>query len=480
MEAPPRFDGYTDLRPIGRGGLGDVHRATRTDTGGTVAIKLLRDVTDGSTAWHRTRRELAALASLAGHPHVIQVVEVLPGTPGLVMEFAPGGSVARLLERRGGPLEVGEVVLVGRQAAAALAAAHDRGIVHRDVKPPNLLIDAAGQVKLCDFGIASLARTEEFRSRTDSLSMRYASPEDLEDDGEVGPPTDVYSLGATLLHLSHGAPPTLWERLGPWVPPPTTDAELAALDRIVADCLQPEPGRRPSARDVRQRLESLDWGLVDRHRALPVEADDTSGGATEVDAAVSDVADDETVHRTGRRRPLPERPGPRPTPGANRTGRVAAVALAVVAGGAVAWSVSRSPDPDDPAPPTTGVTIVARPADLPSLDQLRWPFGPVGECLVQQPGAAELAVVDCAEPHDLQRFAVGLLDDLTTDSPATADGIDRAVAERCRAEAPEPVPVPAGRIATTGPTPASWERGDRGYQCLIGIPDSRISGDALP
>ena len=118
------IDGYTDIERIGQGGLGDVYRAMRTSTGGAVAIKVLRDVSDESVAWHRTRRELTALVSLAGHANVIQLIEVLdlPEGPALVMEHAPGGSVAELMLRRDRPLSVGETVLVGRQTATATSS----------------------------------------------------------------------------------------------------------------------------------------------------------------------------------------------------------------------------------------------------------------------------------------------------------------------------------------------------------------------
>lgn len=509
------LDGYTDLVRIGHGGLGDVYRATRHSTGGTVAVKVLRDVSDASVAWHRTRRELTALVSLGGHAHVIQLVEVLGDTPGLVMEYAPGGSVAQLLDRRGATLALGEVVLVGRQTAEALAAAHAQGIVHRDVKPQNLLIDAFGQVKLCDFGIASLARTEEFRTRTSAISMRYASPEDLEDDAEIGPAADVYSLGATLLHLRHGAPPTLKERLAPWHPPTTDDPIAATLDAILADCLQPDPNDRPTAADVHERLERLEWQLTDRPRALPVDTAPATDGIDVADGHRHDseadptpatplaAIDDPTVARTGR---TPPAPTPRPVAARRRRWPTlligAGVAVAVVV--AVALLGSQSADaptgsedtatttptprddseravttaapPDDPPP-----AVVDRPEGLVPLDDpdVVWPLGAIGECLVQQADAEALRPVACDRPHDLQRFAVGALDATTTSAtePDAAE-LELAVADLCLDAAPD-LPLPDLRIAQTNPSPTTWRDGDRGYQCLLGVPDRRITGTLL-
>ena len=508
------LDGYTDLERIGHGGLGDVYRAIRTSTGGTVAVKVLRDISDESVAWHRTRRELTALVSLGGHAHVIQLIEVLEHTPGLVMEFAPGGSVAQLLDRRASTLDLDEVVLIGRQTASALTAAHEQGIVHRDIKPQNLLIDAFGQVKLCDFGIASLARTEEFRTRTSAISMRYASPEDLEDDGDVGPPADVYSLGATLLHLAHGAPPTLKERLAPWTPTPSDDSATAGLDEILAACLQPEPAARPTAPELLERLEHLDWELPNRRRALavPPPAADIATPDDELVAPLSEIAsdtpepawqrepveqlefvDDDTQFRTGRVPRPPVRPTPkRRRPHARNLLVGGATVIAVVA--AVILLTDR--DADAPVSPTTTVptasatsatgrpdapTIVERPGGLVALDDpsVVWPLGAIGECLVQVDDADTLQPVDCDEPHDLQRFAVGALPEGTTSPDAPDDAeLELAVADLCLEAAPS-LPLPEMQIAQTNPTADTWKDGDRGYQCLLGVPDARLTGSAL-
>jgi serine/threonine protein kinase len=205
--------GYQHLELIGEGGLGRVYRATRTSTGGPVAIKELRDVASASPAWHRARRELEAMLRLKGHAGVTSVEEILDGPDGpcIVMEFLAGGSLMDRLAH--GPLSLPEIVLVGREVAEALAAAHDAGVVHRDVKPHNLLISSFGHVKVCDFGISALARDAGGRTQTNALTLAYASPEELDGSLTVGPPADAYSLSATLQHLYTGHKPSFQERM---------------------------------------------------------------------------------------------------------------------------------------------------------------------------------------------------------------------------------------------------------------------------
>lgn len=474
MTPVPTVEGYTDLVPIGAGGIGDVYRAVCSATGATVAVKLLRDITDHSVAWHRTRRELHALRALDGHPHVIQVVDVLGDVPGFVMDHAPGGSVSALLDRAGPTLPVPDIVMIGRDTASALQAAHAQGIIHRDVKPQNLLIDIDGRIRLCDFGIASLTRSDEFRTRTSARSMRYASPEDLEEDVQVGPATDVYSLGATLVHLLRGSPPTLKERLSPWEPTSTDDADRTELERIIADCLHPEPEHRPTPDEVLRRLASVDDRLPESCLRLPI----VEPAPLDSPGSIPPHSDDTVRH--GRQPPPPiARPG---ESGSNRRGRHRGTRTAIgglVIAFLIIGLVITGPLDGVLGRPPSDRSDVPRPAGLVPLDDpaIVWPLGAVGDCLVQIDGDDILQTVPCDAPHDLERFHAGTIDDVAPPgTEVSAELLDIDVESRCLAAAPATEPNSPIRIATSGPTVDTWARGDRTFQCFLGIPGRRTSG----
>jgi len=243
---------------IGEGGLGRVYRAVRISTGGVVAIKELREVPSASPAWHRAKRELDAMLRLKGHPYVVSVEEIIDGPKGpcLVMEYLDSGSLMDRLAN--GRLTAPELVLVGQQVCHALADAHAAGIVHRDVKPHNLLVGAFGQVKVADFGIAALTRGVGLNTRTKAFTLAYASPEELDDDAEVGAPADVYSFAATMSHLATGRKPSFRDR-GASVDLPEVAALHPALV-LVSDalqrCLQTNPALRPTMRDLQQVFDA--------------------------------------------------------------------------------------------------------------------------------------------------------------------------------------------------------------------------------
>ncbi len=249
------IDGFTDVTPLAGGGFGSVYRATRASTGGVVALKVLDRAhgDDDDLLERRLRREIAALVALKGHPNVVQVEQVVSTAngPAIVMEFMSRGSV--LDSDEAGNTKAARVAFIGAATASGLQAAHDVGIVHRDVKPQNVLVNSFGQVKLCDFGIAAIQRSAEFQTHTTALSVRYASPEELDNDPDIGSPTDVYSLGASMFHMLYGEPPSF--RGGRGADPNLTrdnrgkDAVADKVADIIERCLAEDPTQRPTAND---------------------------------------------------------------------------------------------------------------------------------------------------------------------------------------------------------------------------------------
>jgi serine/threonine-protein kinase len=204
-----RFGRHVVIEPLGTGAMGAVYRARDEQLGREVAIKTIHR--PGMTAMQkqmfqaRFANEARAIASLS-HPNVVHVydVGVEDDTPFLVMELAPGQSLATRLEA--GILTPDEARQLGQQIAGALEAAHARGIVHRDVKPANILEAGAGTWKLADFGVAHVPDSELTITGQFMGSPAYAAPEALE-RGEFGPASDIYGLGATLYKAVSGEAP---------------------------------------------------------------------------------------------------------------------------------------------------------------------------------------------------------------------------------------------------------------------------------
>ena len=202
-----RLPGFTDLTVIGRGGFSRVYRAHQEQFARDVAIKVLDIDTLDERGQRRFIRECQATGRLASHPFIVSVFDagVAPtSNPYIVMEFCSGGSLAsRLLSQ--GPLPVTDVIDIGRKMCDALAAAHALSIMHRDVKPANILVTNYGEPALADFGIAFA--TDSSRSvGTEALTVDYAPPEVLEGD-EPDARSDLYSLGVTLYTLLTGRAP---------------------------------------------------------------------------------------------------------------------------------------------------------------------------------------------------------------------------------------------------------------------------------
>ncbi|MDV6248046.1 protein kinase domain-containing protein [Rhodococcus opacus] len=191
-------DGFEGAIEIGRGGFGVVYRCLQPSLDRTVAIKVLTADLD-QDGLERFVREQQAMGRLSGHPNIVNIHQVgatRSGRPYIVMQYHPGGSVEERI-RRVGPFDWGEAVGIGVKLAGALETAHRLGILHRDVKPANILITDYGEPQLTDFGIARITGGFETSVGTVSGSPAFTAPEVLQGEPST-PATDVYGLGATL------------------------------------------------------------------------------------------------------------------------------------------------------------------------------------------------------------------------------------------------------------------------------------------
>lgn len=196
--------GFDDAQVIGRGGFGVVYRCVETALGRPVAIKVLTRDVHGDER-DRFVREQRALGALSGHPNVVQILQAeitASGRPYIVMPFHSRGSLEDAV-RANGPLPWPEVVAIGGKIAGALAVAHDAGIIHRDVKPANILITDYGEPQLGDFGIARMIGGFETGSVRFAGTPAFTAPEVLKGRPATAA-SDIYGLGATLFCLLTG------------------------------------------------------------------------------------------------------------------------------------------------------------------------------------------------------------------------------------------------------------------------------------
>jgi len=202
-------DRYEIIEEIGRGGMGVVYKARQLDLDRIVAVKrILPEAGSFSTA-ARFSREKRTIAKL-NHRNILTVFDAGEDEEGpwLSMEYIEGGRTLKDRVEEEGALPEDEVISIGKSLCSALSNAHRLGIIHRDVKPANVLIAEDGTLKLSDFGLAREGRSSDL-SKTDSGmgTMAYAAPEQLEDAKNVDHRADIYGVGATLYHLSTGESP---------------------------------------------------------------------------------------------------------------------------------------------------------------------------------------------------------------------------------------------------------------------------------
>jgi hypothetical protein len=325
-------DRFVLEREIGSGGMSVVFLGRDEVLDRPVAIKLLKPGYAGTDIGARFQREGRTAASLS-HPSIVQVYDAGKGkyegreASYIVMEYVPGGDLKALIDRRGS-LSGGELLRLS-EAAAGLTHAHERGVIHRDVKPHNILLDENGRPKISDFGIAR-ALDATYATRTGSYlgTALYSPPEQLKGE-KVTPKSDVYSLGATLYHAATGQPPFTGAPIEiasqhvsrePTPPRELNDAVSPALEALILDCMRKEPDARPTADEVR-------LGLLEAGRGVHATAIDPEPPAAE-------PARTESADPTAALRPGTARRPPGGAVGAGRRDRRRGgvlVALAVVA-----------------------------------------------------------------------------------------------------------------------------------------------------
>jgi serine/threonine-protein kinase len=237
---------------LGSGGMGEVYLAHDGVLERDVALKVLRSQYAGDEEFaERFRREARSAASLS-HPNIVQIYdrgEAEDGTSYIAMEYVPGGTLKEQIRRRA-PFRARETAAVGAQIADALGAAHERGVIHRDIKPQNVLVTASGDLKVTDFGIARAASAVT-SSASGAIfgTAGYISPE--QSLGEpVGPASDLYSLGVVLYEMLTGELPF-------------------AADNSIAVCMKHvnEPPRPPNLLnpDIPEGMNALVLMLLAKH-----------------------------------------------------------------------------------------------------------------------------------------------------------------------------------------------------------------------
>src|SRR5271163_4053074 len=272
---------YEILSPLGAGGMGEVYRAKDTRLGRTVAIKILPSQSSSDPILKQRFEQEAKIISGLNHPHICVLYDVghQSGTDFLVMECLEGETLAKRLEK--GPLPLDQVLKLGMQIADALDKAHRSGVVHRDLKPGNIMLTPTG-AKLLDFGLAkataplSNAATLTAATRNSPVTeqgtivgtFQYMSPEQIE-GRELDGRSDIFSFGAVLYEMLTGQrafsgksalsvasaiverEPVPLRELRPLTPP--------ALDHAIRRCLEKDPEQRwQTARDLAIELR---WAL---------------------------------------------------------------------------------------------------------------------------------------------------------------------------------------------------------------------------
>ncbi|MBO4207442.1 serine/threonine-protein kinase [Micromonospora echinofusca] len=498
----PVVPGLTDLEVFARGGYATVYRATQMSVGREVAVKVENRTLDSERDQARFLREARAAGRMSSHPHVVDLfdVGVTPDQhPYLIMELCDGSYAERMRTSPLGPVETRDL---GVKIADALAHSHAAGVLHRDVKPANILYSHFNPAVLADFGLAVLAEVRDPTVTLEVLTPAYAPPE-MFSHHDPSPAVDVYALCATLYAVMHGRPPRWQSERNPSLvtvlemfhqPIPGLPGVPTELVDLLRAGMANDPGARPSAVELRDLLAGLQLGPPAPGPSFGPPVTPTSGGPTVGWYTGGQHTHTTTGHPTPRP-PVEDSHPTVPTPPARRRrrwflgGSVGVLALAASAT-AGAWLAKGPADPG-PSPSTASSTW-----NTPS----RQGGGALPGCLVTLPGGgrcstdlecfgpieisrrrAEAEQVSCQGPHTWESYAQG---DLPPGVPATDHervGADPTVRQVCNEVT---FRVTTGLMSTTGwrfevLPPTGSTAGDRTYRCLAGRGADALSGPTL-
>ncbi|MET0496620.1 MAG: serine/threonine-protein kinase [Actinoplanes sp.] len=383
----PRIPGVTDLVWIGGGGFGTVYRGRQTALDRRVAVKVLPVAVDRQTSkqFDREGKLMGRLAEQSRHVLKVYDAGVLSdGRPYLLLEYCPGGSLAGHR-----PMPVDRVLAIAVPVATALLTAHRNDIVHRDVKPANILLHADGEPALADFGL-SVCESYDGSRGLDALAPEFAAPESLQ-NGDYDRRSDVYGLGATLYALIESAPPfahrpgegsmAFMTRVIRDPVPPLRAAVPPQWWRLLTDMLAKDPRSRPEMAQVVDRLVALRGSVAGPAR--PPDRVDVADGAHTMIRQPPLPSPPVTDGAVTTKRPVPQRPPP-PVPEAvrrRRTPLLIGVVAAIVLGGVVATVLLLRPGPPGATPLTAlpgsatspaPEVVLAEPVDRSSSVELTW------------------------------------------------------------------------------------------------------------
>jgi serine/threonine-protein kinase len=331
---------YRIIEKVGGGGMADVYKAEDLVLGRTVALKILhKQYATDEGFLERFRREARAAAKLS-HPNVVSIYDVGEenGVYFIVMEFVKGMTLKKLIQKDA-PLSTEKVVHIAMQIAKAMEFAHEHEIIHRDIKPQNVIITDDGEIKVTDFGIARAGATSTM-TRTGAVmgTAHYISPEQAQ-GSIVGPTTDIYSLGVVMYEMATGELPFRGENPvavalkhinDTPMPPRSVFGDMpVSLEAVIMKAMAKNPNDRyRSAEAVRTDLKRVIEGLPVKVMGAAMQAGDPS------DMTRTMTAQQPRTSSTSRRR--------KPKKGLI-AGIIAVVLLLLIGGGALAYSLLSGP-----------------------------------------------------------------------------------------------------------------------------------------